>query len=216
MNGRKSLLKVMMPLSMGKFHNIFYSFEGSWIEFVFFSLFVISNSDDRPIAIAYSPTESSRPQSYEPYSERIAHDNTQRLDIDASVAAINEQSFMAPFFPSVNLENTQSTHDGWSVVTPSTPVLKSRNDNVAEQSESKSNKISTSLTIQDSDETSSEMIVASSAAIESTTRKFDISNFQPELQGGFRPIYKTIEMPTVKPENSDTSIEALVYDDEEI
>lgn len=154
----------------------------------------------------------------------MAHDNTQRLDADASVAAINEQSFMAPFFPSVNLENTQSTHNGWSVVTPSaSPMLESRNDNVdaaGENTEAKSssNKISTSLTIQGSEETGSETTAAdaTNAPVESTTRKFDISNFQPELQGGFRPIYKTIEMPTVKPEKSDSSIEALVYDDEEI
>lgn len=174
-------------------------------------------NSEHPIAIAYTPTESNRPQAYDTYSERIAHDNTQRLDVDASVAAINEQSFMAPFFPSINLENTQSTHNGWSVVTPSSPVLESRNDNVAEQSDAKSNKISTSLTIQGSDEISAETSAATTTtAVESTTRKFDISNFQPELQGGFRPIYKTIGMPTVKPEKSDSSIEALVYDDEEI
>lgn len=123
---------------------------------------------------------------------------------------------MAPFFPSVNLENTQSTHNGWSVVTATSPTLESRHDNLAEQSESKSNKISTSLTIQGTNETSSETAAATNVPAESTTRTFDISNFQPELQGGFRPIYKTIEMPTVKPEKSDSSIEALVYDDEEI
>lgn len=174
-------------------------------------------NSEHPIAIAYTPTESNRPETYDTYSERISHHNTHRLDVDTSIDAINEQSFMAPFFPSVNLENTQSTHNGWSVVTPSTPVLESRNDNVAEQSESKSNKISTSLTIQAANETSSETASAINAAtVESTTHKFDISNFQPELQGGFRPIYKTIEMPTVKPEKSDSSIEALVYDDEEI
>lgn len=199
---------------MGKFAN-FDSF-GKFVISLFLFLSFIHLNSEHPIAIAYTPTESNRPQAYDTYSERIKHDNPQRLDADSSVAAINEQSFMAPFFPSVNLENTQSTHNGWSVITPSTPVLESRNDNLAEPIDAKSNKISTSLTIHDADESSSETTAATNAVAESTTRKFDISNFQPELQGGFRPIYKTIEMPTVKPEKSDSSIEALVYDDEEI
>lgn len=175
--------------------------------------FVISSIEHRehPIAIAYTPTESNRPQAYEtPYSERNTHESTHRLDVDASVAALNEQSFMAPFFPSVNLENTQSTHNGWSVVTPSSAVLESRHDSLAAGSEAKSNKISTSLTVQSSDEVVSSETTTNSP-VETTTRKFDINNFQPELQGGFRPIYKTSEMPTLKPDKSDS-----VYDEEEI
>lgn len=143
---------------------------------------------------------------------------------------------MAPFIPSVNLENTQSTNNGWSVVTPSAIA---HHDNDVEATELRNNKISTSLSIQndgsgsgsasasasasgsdsgsDASETSSETTnVTDAPTVESTTRKFDISNFQPELQGGFRPIYKTAATPTEKPERSDSSIDALVYDDEEI
>lgn len=137
---------------------------------------------------------------------------------------------MAPFIPSVNLENTQSTNNGWSVVTPSAIA---HHDNDVEATELRNNQISTSLSIQndgsasasasasgsdsgsDYSATSSETTnVTDAPTVESTTRKFDISNFQPELQGGFRPIFKTAATPTEKPERSDSSIDALVYDDE--
>lgn len=142
------------------------------------------------------------------------------------------QQFEAPFIPSINLENTQSTHNGWLIVTP--PSVPSSNvelkNNRISASLVNSNTNATSISRSDSDE--------SEASVEGTTRKFDFDNFNPQLQGGFLPIYKSrITSPpppssdqSLQPENSDTnkpkgeeksarsdiSLESLIYDDDEI
>lgn len=114
---------------------------------------------------------------------------------------------MAPFFPSVNLENTKSTRNGWSIVTP--PTIQSRND------VENNDKISALLLNKNLNETKSENRTDESTEthIETTTRKFDINNFQPELQGGFRPIFTSPEASVVPvAEKKSDNIDALVYE----
>lgn len=130
---------------------------------------------------------------------------------DSSGAEHADQSFQAPFFPSVNLENTQSTHNGWAVVTPSATTTNSaRSDS---QNESINIKISSSLVNQRSDKV--DISASNVEAIDSSTRKFDLENFQPELQGGFKPIYKTADSTAMSPEKEDSG-ESLIYEDDEI
>lgn len=115
---------------------------------------------------------------------------------------------MAPFFPSVNLENTQSTRNGWSIVTP--PTIQSRND------VENNDKISALLVNQKTNDTNSDNRGDGSTeiSIETTTKRFDINSFQPELQGGFRPIFKSPEVIAAKKKSD--SIEALVQESENI
>lgn len=100
----------------------------------------------------------------------------------------SNQQFQAPFIPSINLENTQSTHNGWLIVTPPSNVVS------GSHSEPKgNNRISaslvnanvTSISRSDSVETAEK-----DASVESTTRKFDFEHFKPDFQSGFVPVYK--------------------------
>lgn len=139
------------------------------------------------------------------------------------------QQFQAPFIPSINLENTQSTHNGWAIVTPPSVFGISK-------TESKNHRISASLVNSNSDTISisrsdSVEIAESDASVEKTTKKFDFDSFKPDLQGGFMPIYKTALTPIAssqeknepsrtksdeKSDRSDISLESLIYDDDEI
>lgn len=151
-------------------------------------------SDDRPIAIAYSPTEPNPSHLADVYRPTPAHQaqhspiyrNT--ADDDSSINA--NQQFQAPFIPSINLENTQSTHNGWSIVTPPSLLVGSKNEakvNRISASLANSNATSiVSISRSDSGETAEHV-----ASVESTTRKFNFDNFKPEFQSGFMPIYKT-------------------------
>lgn len=139
--------------------------------------------------------------------------------------AVNvNQQFQAPFIPSINLENTQSTHNGWLIVTPPTVLSGSNTD-------SKSNRISASLAntnVTSISRSDSGEIVESDASVEKTTKKFDIDSFMPDFQGGFVPIYKNAPITSESKESdkskaadkmdeisdrSDISLESLIYDD---
>lgn len=153
---------------------------------------------DRPvaIAIAYSPTEPNPSHLADIYRPTPAHRQPQHAPIYRPTAEVDDsnhngnQQFQAPFIPSINLENTQSTHNGWSIVTPPSVLHSPKN-------EAKTNRISSSLansnatsllsiSRSDSGETAEEV-----ASVESTTRKFDFEHFKPEFQSGFMPIYKS-------------------------
>lgn len=207
---------------------------------------------DRPIAIAYSPTEPNPSHLADVYRPTPAHHSHHSTPVFVNAVPANHhnhntnnhinddsnlnanQQFQAPFIPSINLENTQSTHNGWLIVTPPSVVAGSSNV------DSKSNRISASLvnanatssiSRSDSDETAESV-----ASVENTTRKFDFDNFRPDFQSGFVPIYKASTIPPAavtstterseptaqtradndKSDHSEISLESLIYDDEEI
>lgn len=182
----------------------------------------------------------------EVYRPTPAHHSNTPLYVNAvpEISQSVNQQFQAPFIPSINLENTQSTHNGWSVVTPSTFFSNSnlnQPQQQALQSESKNNnnninRISASLSnvngtvVQaETDNSSSE-----SQSIEDSTKRFDIDSFKPDFQSGFKPIYKTSAEQRLEQKSSieskqpietkssdeisdrsDISLESLIYDDEE-
>lgn len=142
------------------------------------------------------------------------------------------QQFEAPFIPSYNLENKQSTHNGWLVVTP--PGPKASDANAPKPAEAKANVISASLanansngtSISRSDETD---LLESVSSAESTTKKFDINSFKPSFESGFLPIVRTTpDEPSVKTQpakvqqhdhhidRSDVSFESLLFDDDDV
>lgn len=155
---------------------------------------------DRPIAIAYSPTEPNPSHLADVYRPTPAHQAAHQVAMHHSTPNVfmnvpnddssnSNQQFQAPFIPSINLENTQSTHNGWLIVTPPSNVVSGSSN-----SESKgNNRISaslvnaniTSISRSDSDETAEK-----DASVESTTRKFDFDHFKPDFQSGFVPVYK--------------------------
>lgn len=178
---------VTKPLFFLSLSLLFYS-SGYWISFTC----AHNTHSDRPIAIAYSPTEpnpSHLADVYRPtpaHQAAVHHSTPVFVNVPDDTANANQQ-FQAPFIPSVNLENTQSTHNGWSIVTPPTVV------SGGSKIESKGNRISaslananvTSISRSDSAET-----VDVETRVESETGKFDFEHFKPDFQGGFLPIYK--------------------------
>lgn len=166
---------------------------------------------DRPvaIAIAYSPTEPSHlADIYRPTpAHQAPHPPIYRPTADDDSNSNGNQQFQAPFIPSINLENTQSTHNGWSIVTPPSVLHSSKN-------EAKVNRISASLansnassllsiSRSDSGEVAEEM-----ASAESTTKKFDFDHFKPEFQSGFMPIYKSASSSSLSASSSSSSASA--------
>lgn len=161
---------------------------------------------DRPvaIAIAYSPTEPNPSHLADIYRPTPAHHERHqpphapiyRPTADEESNHNANQQFQAPFIPSINLENTQSTHNGWSIVTPPSVLHSSKTEAKANRiSASLANSNATSLlsiSRSDSGETAEEI-----ASVESTTRKFDFEHFKPEFQSGFMPIYKSGSSPSL-------------------
>lgn len=153
-------------------------------------------NSDRPvaIAIAYSPTEPNPSHLADIYRPTPAHQAPHapiyRHTADDDSNSNANQQFQAPFIPSINLENTQSTHNGWSIVTPPSILHGPKNEakvNRISASLANSNATSSlSISRSDSGETAEEV-----ASVESTTRKFDFDHFKPEFQSGFMPIYKS-------------------------
>ncbi|TMW44939.1 hypothetical protein DOY81_009982 [Sarcophaga bullata] len=149
---------------------------------------------EAPIAIAYTPTEPSR---HKPLNEE--HQQSQQHPLYSNInlatpvikeirpdsqteAVLNghdfdlraqnyEKNFMAPFYPSVSLDSVTSTPtNGWNVLPSSTGQnLYEKNNIDRSDIVSGDNK---------NDETE-----------ESSTKSFEMDKFQPELQGGFKPIY---------------------------
>ncbi|XP_062536159.1 uncharacterized protein LOC134205172 isoform X2 [Armigeres subalbatus] len=137
-------------------------------------------TESTPIAIAYTPTESNQkynyikhPNSpyYSPYGEtqtEVSYLKMDDFDEFGNPAHHYEHNFQAPFQASISLDPVKVTnpYEGWAVVTSSPQAL------VKEQ-----NKIDRS-----DDHHSEENDV-------STNKPSEKGGFQPELQGGFRPIY---------------------------
>ncbi|XP_014095805.3 mucin-2 [Bactrocera oleae] len=142
---------------------------------------------DTPIAIAYSPTEPS-PYRRVGVSEPPRFSNVNlassviseiRTDTQTEEGLSNdfdkrgqnlEKNFMAPFYPSVSLGSaTNAPSNGWNILPSTTEKTIYEKNNINRA---------------DVDET------ASADFTETTTAKsFEMDSFQPELQGGFKPIY---------------------------
>lgn len=186
-----------------------------------FRLIFFYRETERPIAIAYTPTEPSN--SYKPPAN---HQNNNE-DVDEfgnpSHGEHYQQNFDAPFFPSVNLEAVQSTNNGWAVVTPSNihenpTKIEKRNDVI---SPSLINAIHTHSKESTADTSSNQ--IEEGESVEVITQKFNIDSFQPELHSGFKPIYSVDNPPKSAPASieekstsnvkNDDSIEALIYED---
>lgn len=147
-----------------------------------------SSGTEAPIAIAYTPTEPNalrRRQEQRPQNDRFEMrpdtQTEQVLSNDFDVRGQNfEKDFMAPFYPSASLGATINAGNplpsNWKIV-PSAP----------EQALYEKNQISRA----DVEPTVLEQKnVKSSNATDITTEKnFELDSFQPQLQGGFRPIY---------------------------
>lgn len=179
-------------------------------------IFSTYRETERPIAIAYTPTEPNtlfKPQS-----------NHNNVDVDEfgnpSRGEHYQHNFDAPFFPSVNLEGVPSTNTGWAVVTSTaTPLntskLEKRNDII---SPSLANAAHSHI---DHEAETSSSQVEEGQSVEVITQKFNIDSFQPELQSGFKPIFSVdkpetparIQEKSATAVTKDDSIEALIYED---
>ncbi|XP_053659408.1 uncharacterized protein LOC128708455 [Anopheles marshallii] len=183
-------------------------------------------TDSTPIAIAYTPTESSPLGSnnmryskpvggygsaannyyYSPYGEtqtEVSYLKIDDVDEFGNPSRRYEQSFQAPFQASMSLDPVKVTnpYEGWAVVTSSPQALKLQQQQTVSKPEpapvrqyNSPNTIdrsdvgdttSTGTGDDSADRTASAPVTASSAS----TTTFDPNSFQPELQGGFRPIY---------------------------
>lgn len=149
---------------------------------------------ETPIAIAYTPTEPSRhrlpgqqqPQQQQqnmysnvnlatPVIKEIRPDTQTEQALnghDFDLRAQNyEKNFMAPFYPSVSLDSVTSTpSNGWNILPSST------DKNLYEKNNIDRSDVANGDTKADD-------------GTESSTKTFELDKFQPELQGGFKPIY---------------------------
>lgn len=190
-------------------YQLFWSLIFNWFSSSsFISTFIFVYSD-RPIAIAYSPTEPNPSHLADVYrptpAHQASHTSIYRNTADTHSSNNANQQFQAPFIPSINLENTQSTHNGWSIVTPPSVLTGSKNEpKVNRISASLANTNATSalsISRSDSGETAEEV-----ATVESTTKKFDFDSFKPEFQSGFMPIYKSADATSLLSSSSSSSI----------
>ncbi|XP_067618896.1 mucin-4 [Eurosta solidaginis] len=148
-------------------------------------------SPDKPIAIAYSPTEPSPyrrmgSSSAQQFSNvnlassvigeiRTDTQTEEGLSNDFDMRAQNlEKNFMAPFYPSVSLGTaTNAPSNGWNILPSTTEaayIYRKNNINRADvMADTGPGELSAELT--------------------TTKTNFETDNFQPEMQGGFKPIY---------------------------
>ena len=186
-------------------------------------------TDSTPIAIAYTPTESSvvggsnmrysKPVGgygsaasnyyYSPYGEtqtEVSYLKIDDVDEFGNPSRRYEQSFQAPFQASMSLDPVKVTnpYEGWAVVTSSPQALKLQQQQQQQQAVHKPdlspirphnspNSIDRSdigdTTSTGTGDDSADRPAASAPVTTSSTANFDQNSFQPELQGGFRPIY---------------------------
>ena len=183
---------------------------------------------ERPIAIAYTPTEPHIYYEKEPqnqYPHQYNHENVDETDEfgNPSRGEDYKQDFDAPFYPSIKLGGGKMPTDlknSWAIVNPS---KKSGSNN--------GNKIDRSDTMmrngaggsgdngdEENDDETTEAEEHNNNQAETATEKFNLDQFQPELQGGFLPIHPPIGILPKSASSgihADDSIEALVYNDEE-
>lgn len=131
------------------------------------------------------------------------HDETDNFDRGENY----KQDFEAPFYPSVNIDRPQNpARNSWAIVTPPSAVYSNGNRlNAIDRSDNNvSDEPSTSVeqnrpeTNQMSNSTPSTVVVHS---VE-TTQSFDPDKFQPDFQGGFKPIYP----PSTTPKATETKL----------
>lgn len=180
---------------------------------------------ERPIAIAYTPTEPNHyygipKQDNDKYSnanhassviQEILGDDGDTDEFGNPSRGENyEQDFQAPFYPSMNLGGNIPTEkrNGWAVVSPSSLTSNIDRSDSGEDSEEKITPPAQSM--QSADE----------GLVDQNTEHFSMDKFQPDFQSGFKPIYPVDSKPqNVAPKTSklpkdDESIEALVYEDD--
>ncbi|KAM7364679.1 uncharacterized protein ACRADG_001068 [Cochliomyia hominivorax] len=154
---------------------------------------VYGSATEAPIAIAYTPTESNHKQGSGHHPPQQQHTMYSNINLATPVIkeirpdtqteqALNghdfdlraqnyEKNFMAPFYPSVSLDSVTSTpSNGWNVLPSSTDKDLYEKNNI--------DRSDVSNVENKGDE-----------GTESSTKSFELDKFQPELQGGFKPIY---------------------------
>ncbi|XP_062122316.1 uncharacterized protein LOC133836049 [Drosophila sulfurigaster albostrigata] len=146
-----------------------------------------SSGTEAPIAIAYTPTEPNvaayrRPQEAHPAAETQTE---QVLSNDFDLRGHNyEKNFMAPFYPSASLGGAPNlgspTPSNWKIVGGSTGA--------ADPSIYEKNSINRA-DVDQSPEEKKEVQEASNSTDFTTEKHFELDSFQPQLQGGFKPIY---------------------------
>lgn len=177
---------------------------------------------ERPIAIAYTPTEPTHYYQGDKFS--IANHASPvipeiRDEIEDDVDEFGnpsrgenyQQDFQAPFYPSVSLGNAPDHRNGWSVL--SSTQNSAKNKEITNRSDTN---------IESNDKKSDDEDKDMMDEMDVNTESFNSDNFQPDFQSGFKPIYPADmkESPTVTPKAAKVakevdSIEALVYDDED-
>ncbi|XP_061390702.1 proteoglycan 4 [Musca vetustissima] len=160
-----------------------------------------------PIAIAYTPTEPTPHQEQQMYSNvnlatpvikeiRQFDDEAADRGHDVDLRGQNyEKNFMAPFYPSVSLDSVTSTpSNGWNILQSTTkePLYSKNNIDRSDVNSGDSNN-------------NKEGGQEDEAAESTTLKSFEMDKFQPELQGGFKPIYP----PGYKLANEDEEQEQL-------
>lgn len=146
----------------------------------------------KPIAIAYTPTEPPPNRYYNHYGgpnfvspandnlpTELAYNHKNDKDENGypSKGDHYTQDFQAPFFPSISIGGNQVTnsYEGWAVVTPQTAAHNAINKNQINRSDEKI----------ESTQKESKIL----EKLETTTKKFNLDSFQPEFEGGFKPIF---------------------------
>ncbi|XP_073820300.1 uncharacterized protein [Musca autumnalis] len=121
-------------------------------------------------------------------------DQTQENGHDVDLRGQNyEKNFMAPFYPSVSLDSVKSTpSNGWNILQSTTkePLYSKNNIDRSDVNDGKNNK---------------EAVEEEKEEESTTLKSFEMDKFQPELQGGFKPIYP----PGYKLANEDEEQEQL-------
>ncbi|EDV43651.2 uncharacterized protein Dana_GF18597 [Drosophila ananassae] len=158
----------------------------------------LGTGTETPIAIAYTPTEPSvfrRDQGQKFSNINLAtsvineiRQDTQTeegLSSDFDLRGQNfEKDFMAPFYPSVSLGGDSS---GAAAVNPAAPSNWNIVPSTTDQGIFEKNKINRA----DLDEAEEKKVAEESVTASALTaeKSSDMDSFQPQLQGGFKPIY---------------------------
>lgn len=160
----------------------------------------------KPIAIAYTPTEPPPNRYYNHYGgpnfvspandkapTESAYNHKDDKDENGypSRGDHYEQDFQAPFFPSISIGGNQVTnsYEGWAVVTPQTSAQNSLNKNQINRSDEKIEQTQKESEFHEK--------------LEITTKKFNLDSFQPEFEGGFKPIFPDMKMGDVQTRHSE-------------
>ncbi|KAH8418042.1 hypothetical protein KR222_010931 [Zaprionus bogoriensis] len=167
-----------------------------------------SSGTEAPIAIAYTPTEpnayrrngpvkpAERPQN-DRFEMRPDTQTEQVLSNDFDVRGQNfEKDFMAPFYPSASLggglnPSSNPLPSNWKIVQSAPEQTLYEKNHI--------NRADVEATVEKKDaETKNSTDVT-------TEKSFELDSFQPQLQGGFRPIYLPDYVPTEQKEEQDES-----------